>query len=605
MKIMKSREIRQKFLSFFKKRGHHILPSVSLITSNVTGATNATLFNTAGMQPLIPFLMGKEHSFGKRLASFQKCVRTDDIEEIGDNIHATFFEMLGNWSLGDYFKEDAIKWSWEFLTDKEEGLGLNENRLYVTVFSGNDIVPKDTEAIEIWKNFIPEHRIYYRDSKDNWWTAGSNSPAGPSTEIFYDLLGNLGDLSPEEFQIADDAQQVVEIWNNVFMIYRLEGGEIVGELQQKNVDTGAGLERITAAMQGTTNIFDVDLFLPLLNIIKYHSKYYKDRDGRIIADHIKTAVFLIHDGVVISNKGRGYVLRRILRRAYQSLENIGCSPKIISELIHVVVNMYRDLYFSDIDKNKITIIIKIIETEMEKIIAIIKRGIGIFKKIKNNPKIFVTAPFLINLEQTHGLPVSISRKIADKFDIDISDEVFDECQKLQKEHRDLSRKGASKKFKGGLVEDTPKIRALHTVTHLMLAGLRKYLGFEVQQKGSNITEERTRFDFTYDKKVSRKILNKVEDYVNKAIQSGAKMRFEFMEKQEAKNSDVIGSFWDKYTDTVEVWTISDKDGTIYSRELCGGPHVNDCSEIANFGTFVIKKEKSSSAGVRRIKAVLE
>lgn len=601
---MTSQEIRKRFLDFFAKRNHAILPSASLITADDPKATNATLFNTAGMQPLIPFLMGKKHDAGVRLASSQKCVRTGDLEEVGDNTHATFFEMLGNWSLGDYFKEEAITWSWEFLTNSKEGLGLDPERLYVTVFAGNDMVPRDSEAVNIWKKFIPENRIYYRDSKDNWWTAGANSPAGPSTEMFYDLTGELGDLSDDEFESADEEQKLVEIWNDVFMSYKLEGGEIVGALPQKNVDTGAGLERVTAVMQGTTNIFDTDLFLPLINIIKDASANYDEKHGRIVADHIKTAVFLINDGVVISNTGRGYVLRRILRRAYSSLEAMGCSEKIIPELIHAVVEMYKDLYFIDVDEKKIAIKIKIVATEMDKVIKIIQRGVKIFKKIKENPNTLVTGKFLMDLEQTQGLPLSMSKKLAKQFGIKISNEALTECEKLRTEHQNTSRKGGEKKFKGGLAEDTPKIRALHTATHLMLAGLRKELGDDVHQKGSNITEERTRFDFTHGEKVSREILDNVEQYVNDAIATNAKMGVQLMEKSKAKDSGVVGAFWEKYPETVKVWTIVDKDQNIYSRELCGGPHVEDLTQVAEFGVFKIKKEESSSAGVRRIKAVL-
>ncbi|MFT7327900.1 MAG: alanyl-tRNA synthetase [Crocinitomicaceae bacterium] len=602
---MTSQEIRKRFLAFFEKRGHAILPSASLITTDDPKATNATLFNTAGMQPLIPFLMGQKHDTGKRLASSQKCVRTGDLEEVGDNTHVTFFEMLGNWSLGDYFKKEAISWSWEFLTDTDEGLGLDPERLYVTVFIGNDMVPRDNEAVEIWKQFIPENRIYYRDSKDNWWTAGPNSPAGPSTEIFYDLTGELGDLSDTEFEKADKDQQVVEIWNDVFMVYKQERGEVTGKLSQRNVDTGAGLERLTAVTQGKNNIFDTDLFLPLLNIIKENAEKYEQKHARILADHIKTSVFLINDGVIISNTGRGYVLRRILRRAYSSLEAMECSEKIIPELIHTVVNMYKDLYFKNVDEKKIAIKIKVVATEMDKVINIIKRGVKIFKKIKENPHTLITGKFLMDLEQTQGLPLSMSKKLAKKFGIEISDDSLEECKKIRVEHQELSRTGADQKFKGGLSQDTPKIRALHTATHLMLAGLRKELGNDVHQKGSNITEERTRFDFTHGEKVSREILNKVELYVRDAITTNAKMGVQLMEKEKAKNSDVVGSFWEKYPDIVKVWTIIDKDQNIYSKELCGGPHVEDLSQIAEFGVFKIKKEESSSAGVRRIKAILE
>lgn len=605
---MTSAEIRKRFLDFFKNRQHAILESASLVTTDTADATNATLFNTAGMQPLVPYLMGETHPEGTRLASSQKCVRTGDLDEVGDNTHLTFFEMLGNWSLGDYFKEDAIAWSWEFLTNKEEGLGLDPNRFYVTVFAGNDLVPQDQEAVEIWKQFIPEHRIYFRDSKDNWWTAGPNSPAGPSTEMFYDLTGTLGDMTPEEFQQADDEQKVVEVWNDVFMSYRQEGGEIVGELPKKNVDTGAGLERVTAVVQGVDHVFQTDLFIPLIDHIKAYAENLGDdkRHPRIIADHIKTAVFLLNDGVVVSNTGRGYVLRRILRRAYDSMESIGLSEKHIPQLIHIVVEMYGDLYFPNVNEKVIAAKIKIIATEMDKIIAIIKRGEKTFRKLHEQGVKSIDGEFLAQLRQTQGLPFSITKKLAKKYGVEISQEAIEQYKAIQAQHQATSRKSAEGKFKGGLAEDTPKIRALHTVTHLMLAGLRKYLGDSVQQKGSNITEDRTRFDVTYDQKIEREVLDKVEEYVNNAIQAGAQVGIQTMEKTKAeKDTSVIGSFWERYPDTVSVYQITGKDGTIYSRELCGGPHVNTLADIAKFGTFKITKEESSSAGVRRIKAVLE
>jgi alanyl-tRNA synthetase len=602
---MKSYEIRSRFLAFFEKRQHAILDSASLITNDDPTATNPTLFNTAGMQPLIPFLMGQPHPKGNRLASAQKCVRTGDLDEVGDNTHATFFEMLGNWSLGDYFKDEAITWSWQFLTDSDEGLGLDPARLYVTVFAGNALVPRDDEAVAIWKKYIPEHRIYYRDSKDNWWTAGANSPAGPSTEMFYDVIGNLGDLSPEQFEQADSEQKLVEIWNDVFMAYELQKGEIAGPLPQKNVDTGAGLERVTAVMQGTTNIFDTDLFSPLLDILKKNAEHYTEKHARIIADHIKTVVFMIHDGVSISNTGRGYVLRRILRRAYHSLEAISCSEKYIPDLIDAVIEIYKDIYFKDIPKEKVSIITTIIQHEIEKIITIMARGVKIFKKIKDTGAYTITGKFLMDLEQTQGLPISISQKFAEQFEIEIPQQALDDYTLLYKDHQELSRKGAEQKFKGGLEQDTPKIRALHTATHLMLAGLRKYLGEDVHQKGSNITEERTRFDVTYPEKIPVDVLRQVEEYVNRVIQSGSHVSMTIMPKDTAQKTRVTGSFWEKYPDEVQVYSIDDGQGNNYSRELCGGPHVQDMADISAFGVFKIKKEESSSAGVRRIKAVLE
>lgn len=601
--MMTSHEIRERFLRFFEKRDHAILTSASLVTSDSADVTDATLFNTAGMQPLVPFLLGKEHPQGDRLASSQKCIRTLDLEEVGDSTHLTFFEMLGNWSLGSYFKEEAIAWSWEFLTSSTEGLGLDPERLYVTVFAGNDLVPKDEESITIWKKYIPEDRIYLRDSKDNWWTAGADSPAGPSTEMFYDLTGSLGEITQEEFEKADERQDVVEIWNDVFMTYRQERGEVVGKLPRPNVDTGAGLERVTAVVQGVSHIFETDLFVPLIQIIKEHSKTYIERDARIIADHIKTAVFMLQDGVAISNTGRGYVLRRILRRAYNSMEQIGFSEEYVPQLIHAVVEMYRDLYFSEVNEKMLGMKVKVVATEMDKIIGIVKRGDTLFKKLKNSGVTTLSGELLADLRQTKGLPLSISQKLAKKHNLDIPEEAIAEYRSHQEEHQNLSRKSAQGKFKGGLAEDTPKIRALHTATHLMLAGLRKYLGTDVHQKGSNITEKRTRFDLTYGEKIEREILDKVEDYVNEAIASGAHVGIQMMEKDKAQSSpDVVGSFWDRYPQEVQVYQITGPDGTIYSRELCGGPHVNTLSELQEYGTFKIVKEESSSAGVRRIKA---
>ncbi len=603
---MTSAEIRKRFLAFFEARGHVVLPSASLVTEDSAGATDATLFNTAGMQPLVPYLMGQTHPEGTRLASSQKCVRTGDLDEVGDRTHLTFFEMLGNWSLGDYFKEDAITWSWQFLTDAEIGLGLDPVRLYVTVFSGNDLVARDDEAVAIWKQFVPEHRIYYKNSKSNWWTAGADSPAGPSTEMFYDITGTLGDMTPEQFDVADENQQIVEIWNDVFMAYRQEGGEIVGELPKKNVDTGAGLERVTAVVQGAQSVFETDLFTPLMDIIREHATNYQERDARIVADHIKTAVFMLQDGVVISNTGRGYVLRRILRRAYHSLEELGMSEQQVPQLVHTVVAIYGDYYFALVDEKLLALKVKIIATEMDKIIALIKKGDQLFKKMKASGVVSLDGSLLSELRQTHGLPLAVTQKLAKRHGLIISEEALAVFHQLLETHQELSRQSAHGKFKGGLAEDTPKIRALHTATHLMLAGLRKYLGNDVQQKGSNITEERSRFDFTYPDRVPREILDKVEAYVNEAIASNAKVSIEQMDKQLAQqDATVVASFWERYPDTVKIYQVTGPDNLVYSRELCGGPHVEQLLDIAKIGTFKIVKEESSSAGVRRVKVVIE
>ena len=608
---MRSHEIRTKFLTFFEKRGHAILESASLQTTDEAGETNATLFNTAGMQSLISYLMGQKHPAGTRLVSSQKCVRTVDIEEVGDNTHATFFEMLGNWSLGDYFKTESIHWSWKFLTDKNEGLGLDPKRIFVTVFVGGKIdgknVSRDDESVSIWKTIFDnagldaEKRIFYKLS-DNWWSAGDNSPCGVTTEIFYDLSGEFSDgLSQNDFEKFEDEQKIVEIWNNVFMEYIKENGKVIGDLAAKNVDTGAGLERLTAVLQNVSSLAETDLFVPLINIIRADAVIDSERDRRIIADHIKTAVFMIFDGVKTSNTGRGYILRRMIRRAVNSMKAIEFQTENTQEIIDAVVVMYDGVY--DFASQKY-LIDGVINGEITKYIKTLERGKRELTKLSSKDGFAFTGELLANLEQTHGLPVDLTLEIAAGMDINISKSVIVDYKKLKESHKEKSRSAGEQKFKGGLAGDSPKITALHTTTHLMLAGLRKVLGNDVHQKGSNITEERTRFDFTHSEKVSRDILDKVEEYVNTAIQSDAKVSMSLMKKNDAQNSNVTGSFWEKYPDEVQVYSI-DSANENYSKELCGGPHVEKMSDISEFGIFKIKKEESSSAGVRRIKAVLE
>ena len=367
---MESNEIRSRFLKFFEKRGHKIIPSASLVPEN----DSSVLFNIAGMQPLMPYLLGEKHPDGRRLVNIQKCLRTIDLEEVGDATHLTFFEMLGNWSLGDYFKEDAIKWSYELLTngdDKEDGdkgFGLDPRRLYITVFGGSDVVARDTESVEIWKSLgIPEHRIYFKNSKSNWWSAGLNSPAGPSTEMFYDLIGNLGDMNQEQFEKAEDEQKVVEIWNDVFMVYKQEGGKVVGELPNKNVDTGAGLERITTVVQSKKSIYETDIFSSVLDMIKESSPKYNEKSARIIADHMRSATFLISDGVIPGNKDQGYVLRRLIRRAVFKMKVLIPNSLVGIDIINYFINTYSSTYnqFKKVD------IQSIFKTEEEKFLKTI------------------------------------------------------------------------------------------------------------------------------------------------------------------------------------------------------------------------------------------
>ena len=339
---MQSNEIRKRFLEFFEKRGHKIIPSSSLVPEN----DPSVLFNIAGMQPLMPYLLGKEHLEGKRLVNIQKCIRTIDLNDVGDNTHNTFFEMMGNWSLGDYFKEDAIKWSYEFLTDKKEGLGLDPKYLYITVFGGNGSIPRDMESVEIWKSLgVPEDRIYFKSSKSNWWSAGLNSPAGPSTEMFYDMSHSLGDINQIEFEKAEEEQKVVEIWNDVFMSYKQENGKVTGELPNKNVDTGAGLERITTIVQGKQSIYDTDIFIPFINSIKNHPGVkYNERSARILLDHARSSMFLLADRIVPSNKDQGYVLRRLIRRAIMQSRNLGLPSRFVSNAVIDFIDVYKNIY---------------------------------------------------------------------------------------------------------------------------------------------------------------------------------------------------------------------------------------------------------------------
>ena len=589
------------------------MPSASLVPEN----DPSVLFTTAGMQPLVPYLLGAPHPKGKRLVNVQKCVRTGDIEEIGDNTHATFFEMLGNWSLGDpaspdgiggasYFKEDAIKWSYEFLTSKEEGLGLDPKRLYVTVFEGDDPstplslrtgpsttlrtgAPRDNESAEIWKSLgVPAHRIYYLPATKNWWSPGDNGPCGPDSEMFYDLTEKgLGDMTHEEYLAADERQDVVEIWNDVFMEYEKKDGKVIGKLSQKNVDTGAGLERLAMVLQKKNNVFDTDLFNSIIQYIKEYSKEYKEQSVRIIADHIRTSVFLVADGVFPSNKEQGYILRRLIRRAAIRAQQIGLTPSHLNAIALMYGEQYKDIYPAVFnatgDENQIII-------ELRKFQKTLIEGLKKFEK--------GTDPFI--LATTYGFPIELTEELAREKGIVIDREKFDQEMKM---HQNLSRRGAGEKFKGGLADTSEKTVMLHTCTHLMLAGLRKYLGGHVHQAGSNITVERTRFDFTHNEKVPREILDKVEAYVNEAIMKGCAVTIEQMPKADAQARGVEGSFWEKYPDVVNVYMVKAADGTTYSQELCGGPHVENTGVIK--GAFKITKEEASSAGVRRIKAVLE
>ena len=595
---MKSEEIRNRFLKFFENREHAVIPSASLVPEN----DPSVLFTTAGMQPLVPYLLGQPHPLGRRLVNVQKCVRMQDIDEVGDNTHDTFFEMLGNWSLGDYFKDEAIAWSYELLTSKAEGFGLDPRRLYVTVFEGNEDAPKDMDSFEIWKNLgISEKRIYFLPSKSNWWSAGDNGPCGPDTEMFYDITPEgLGDMSKEEFLKADVEQKVVEIWNDVFMEYEKRDGKVIGKLKNRNVDTGAGLERLAMVLQGKRSIFDTDLFEPIVNTIRQNSGTQNERAERIVADHVRTAIFMIADGVMPSNTDRGYILRRLLRRAIRYAEKLGINDLL--PIITSVINKYGSVYV-EISKSNNQIVDEISNEEdkfrralvkgireLNAIINMIKEGSFPDKKIRGLDAFVLFSVF--------GFPLEMTIEVAKENDIEVDIEGFKD---QFKKHQELSRAASAGMFKGGLADHSDLTIKLHTAHHLLLSALQKVLGSQVKQRGSNITPERLRMDFSFDRKLTEEELVEVERLVNENIQKGLNVERKEMPKAEAEKIGAEMEFGKKYPDIVSVYLIGDEGGEIISREFCGGPHVSNTREL---GVFKIVKEEAVASGIRRIKAVL-
>lgn len=592
---MQSSEIRNRFLKFFEKRGHAIIPSASLVPEN----DPSVLFNTAGMQPLVPYLLGQTHPMGKRIVDVQKCVRTGDLDDIGDNRHFSFFEMLGNWSLGDYFKDEAIKWSYDFLTngdDKEEGdkgLGLDVNRLYVTIFEGDENAPYDEESKKIWMSLgIPENRIYALPADDNWWSPGDNGPCGPCSEMFYDMVGNVGDLNKEEFIAAQKKEDVIEIWNDVFMEYEKKDGKVIGKLNQKNVDTGAGLERMTAVMQGKMTAYDTDLFKPVMDTIKNISDNYNEHDARVVADHIRTSIMLISDGVLPSNNQRGYILRRLLRRAKMKMRNMHngeyntvSTGSVFYEIIQAVFGVYKDSKYLNKSENEVFEVVKDEEVKFRKTL---EQGLKEFEKGCD--------PFV--LFTTYGFPIELTLELAEEKRVVIDMEDF---KKKMEEHQKLSQTSSAGMFKGGLANHNDATIKLHTAHHLLLAGLQKFLGKEVKQRGSNITEERLRIDFSFDRKLTDEEKKNIEDWVNEKIKEGLSMTRVEIKREEAERLGAEMEFGAKYPDMVSVYYIGDNLENAISKEFCGGPHVSNTKEL---GTFKIQKEEAVAQGVRRIKAVL-
>ncbi|MDD5043284.1 MAG: alanine--tRNA ligase [Patescibacteria group bacterium] len=616
---MTTDELRKKYLKFFEEKGHKVIPSASLIPEN----DPTVLFTTAGMHPLVPFLLGEEHPAGKRLVNVQKCVRTGDIDEVGDDWHLTFFEMLGNWSLGDYFKKEAIEMSWEFLTAKK-WLGLDKDKIAVSVFVGDEDVVFDKEAYDIWKSLgLSEERIARLGKKDNWWgPAGKTGPCGPDTEMFYwvgegEPHGNPGE-NPNDW---------VEIWNDVFMQYNKTADGKYEELKQKNIDTGMGLERTVAILNDKKSVYEIDEFKEIFNEIRRlsgvdydnHNAIVKSKsktqplvwgnDGvhnsteivrsfRIVADHVRAATFLLSDerGIEPSNLGQGYVLRRLIRRTVRYGKQIGIEEFFTSKVAEVVINQMKDIY-SELEKNKKRILHEL-QKEEEKFAKTLEKGLKEFKKLEK-----ISGKDAFNLFSTYGFPLELTKELAREKGLKIEEAEFNE---EFKKHQELSRTASVGQFKGGLADASEQVKKLHTATHLLHAALRQVLGDHVEQRGSNITEERLRFDFVHPQKMTPQEIMEVENLVNEQIKKKLPINCDIKTVEEAKKEGAIGLFEYKYGDKVKVYTVGDNSSVCseppFSREICGGPHVSNTGEL---GHFKIIKEEASSAGIRRIKAILE
>ncbi len=584
---MKAIEIRNKYLNFFKAHGHTIIPSAPLIPEN----DPSVLFTTAGMQPLVPYLLGEKHPSGTRLTDYQKCVRTNDIEEVGDNRHLTYFEMLGNWSLGDYFKEESIQMSFDFLTKE---LQIPVEKLSVTVFAGDEDCPRDTVAAECWKKAgILDGHIYYYGKDDNWWIAGEEGPCGPDTEMFYDT--GKPACGPD-CQPSCDCGKYVEIWNNVFMEYFKDKDGNYSKLSQRNVDTGLGLERMTMLLQGKETPFDTELFKPVMDKLSELQKIDNIESRRIIAEHLRSSMMIISDGGRPSNVDRGYILRRLIRRMVRHMNKLQINLDEISTLIDINVENLKEMY-PELEKNAETIKNVIIE-EKDKFVKTLAHGEKEFEKemnrAKQSGKDKIEGNVVFKLYDTYGFPPEVTSELAKENGMTVDMKEFDE---LFKAHQEKSRLGSEQKFKGGLAEQNDTTIAYHTATHLLNAALKVVLGPETHQRGSNITTERMRFDFNCDHKLTDEEKQKTEDLVNEWIKEALPVTVEEMSKEEAVKSGAECMFIEKYPDIVTVYSIGN-----VSKELCGGPHVKNTSEI---GKFKIKKEEASSAGVRRIKAVIE
>ncbi|MFW9965618.1 MAG: alanine--tRNA ligase [Candidatus Thorarchaeota archaeon] len=590
---MRADELRELYLKFFKEKNHAVIGSASLMPENDPTA----LYVMAGMHPLMPFLLGQPHPQGKRLVNFQKCIRTIDIDEVGDTTHLTFFEMLGNWSLNDYWKKEAITWSYEFLTFKK-WLGFDPEKLSVTVFAGDDDAQRDDEAVEIWRSVgIPDKRIYFLPKEDNWWgPPGKVGPCGPCTEMFIEVdeIPKCGaDCKP-----GCHCGHFVEVWNDVFMEYNLKEDGSYERLEQRNIDTGMGLERTVAMLQGVPSVFDIELFTPLIAHIKKISGIDEPSDDenrfvKIIADHVKSAVMIMADDAQIapSNVEHGYIVRRLLRKAILSADKLGIDKGFMEPLADITIEMYKDVY-EELERNR-AFIKKNLKSEEAKFRKTLRKALGKFERMFGENGI-ITGKDAFLLFTSFGLPLEMTRDLAEEKGIDID---LDEFRKEFEHHRDISRTATEGKFKGGLADHGEEHTKLHTATHLLQAALRKVLGDKVQQSGSNITKERLRFDFTFDRKLTPEEVQHVEDLVNGIIDEDLEVTKEFMPYNEAIAKGAMAFFKETYGETVSVYSVGN-----FSMELCGGPHVK---RTGTLGRFKITKQKKIGAGIMRIRAVLE
>lgn len=595
---MTAEELRQKYISFFESKGHVRISGKSLLPDN----DPTVLFTTAGMHPLVPYLMGETHPAGTRLTDYQKCIRTGDIDAVGDPSHLTCFEMLGNWSLGDYFKEDAIRFSYEFLTSKEY-LGLPPEKLSVTVFAGEDDVPRDEESAAIWESLgIPRERIHFMPRSDNWWgPAGETGPCGPDTEMFIDT-GKAA--CSEDCKPGCHCGKYIEIWNDVFMQYNKQKDGSFAKLDRKCVDTGMGLERTIAMLQGKKSVYETEIFRPLIACVeglcgkKFGDSADHDVSIRIICDHTRAATFILGDerGVPPSNVGAGYVLRRLIRRAVRHGRKLGIDGLFLSNPAEIVIDQFSGAY-PELAQNR-DFVLKELVAEEQKFLETLKKGEVEFEKmlpnLLKNPQKTMSGRLAFKLYDTYGFPIELTEELAGENGLAVNRAEFDEAFK---KHQELSRAGSEQVFKGGLADHSEKTTAYHTATHLLQKALRMVLGDHVGQKGSNITADRMRFDFTHPEPMTAEQIATVEKIVNEQISADLPVTMEIMPIEEAKKSGAMALFGDKYEDVVKVYSIGS-----FSREVCGGPHVE---RTGGMGTFKIVKEQSSSAGVRRIRAVLD